>query len=273
MLKCVKAMAVFAFLIGMPAAAFAQASIVGTVRDAQGGVVPGVTVEASSPGAHREDAVGHHERDRSVHDRKPAARHLHGDVHAVRVQRREARGHRADRHVHRDGERGNESRWRGRNDHGQRRSAGGGRDERAHRADAQQRDDTEHSIVSTVLLVHTTCPGNQRPGQRRGRRQCRSFQCVPGPRRTPERGSGSRGRHERRLSGYGRVVLRAGYRQLAGSGVQHQRRTRRGDDRRSADEHCREAGRQHVRRELFHQRDRQRASGRPISRRRFRRRG
>jgi hypothetical protein len=32
-----------------PAIAFAQASIVGTVRDASGGVLPGVTVEASSP--------------------------------------------------------------------------------------------------------------------------------------------------------------------------------------------------------------------------------
>src|SRR6187401_2828185 len=33
----------------MPATAFAQASIVGTVRDASGAVVPGVTVEATSP--------------------------------------------------------------------------------------------------------------------------------------------------------------------------------------------------------------------------------
>src|SRR5262245_54515997 len=33
----------------MPAAAFAQASIVGTVKDASGAVLPGVTVEASSP--------------------------------------------------------------------------------------------------------------------------------------------------------------------------------------------------------------------------------
>ena len=44
----------------MPATAFAQASIVGTVRDASGAVLPGVTVEASSPGAHREDALGRH---------------------------------------------------------------------------------------------------------------------------------------------------------------------------------------------------------------------
>jgi hypothetical protein len=33
----------------MPATAFAQASIVGTARDASGAVLPGVTVEASSP--------------------------------------------------------------------------------------------------------------------------------------------------------------------------------------------------------------------------------
>ena len=36
-------------LVLSPAIAFAQASIVGTVRDASGGVLPGVTVEASSP--------------------------------------------------------------------------------------------------------------------------------------------------------------------------------------------------------------------------------
>src|SRR5215510_8803191 len=36
-------------LVLMPASAFAQASIVGTVKDASGAVLPGVTVEASSP--------------------------------------------------------------------------------------------------------------------------------------------------------------------------------------------------------------------------------
>src|SRR6516162_5747890 len=33
----------------LPSAAFAQASIAGTVKDASGAVLPGVTVEASSP--------------------------------------------------------------------------------------------------------------------------------------------------------------------------------------------------------------------------------
>jgi hypothetical protein len=49
MLKCVKALVVFVSLVGVPAAAYAQASIVGTARDASGAVIPGVTVEASSP--------------------------------------------------------------------------------------------------------------------------------------------------------------------------------------------------------------------------------
>jgi hypothetical protein len=44
--------AVIAVLLGMPTAVFAQTaagSIAGTVRDASGAVLPGVTVEASSP--------------------------------------------------------------------------------------------------------------------------------------------------------------------------------------------------------------------------------
>src|SRR4029453_6865159 len=49
MLKCVKALVVFVSLVGVPAAAYAQASIVGTARDASGAVIPGGTVEASGP--------------------------------------------------------------------------------------------------------------------------------------------------------------------------------------------------------------------------------
>ena len=42
-------LAVLALLMLVPAAAFAQASITGVVRDSSGAVMPGVTVEASSP--------------------------------------------------------------------------------------------------------------------------------------------------------------------------------------------------------------------------------
>jgi len=40
---------VSAWFVVLPAAAFAQASITGTVRDTSGAVMPGVTVEATSP--------------------------------------------------------------------------------------------------------------------------------------------------------------------------------------------------------------------------------
>src|SRR5205809_603440 len=49
MLRCVKALGSFVLFVLLPAAAFAQASIVGTVKDASGAVLPGVSVEASSP--------------------------------------------------------------------------------------------------------------------------------------------------------------------------------------------------------------------------------
>ena len=38
-----------AFVVLLPAAAAAQASLAGVVRDESGGVLPGVTVEAASP--------------------------------------------------------------------------------------------------------------------------------------------------------------------------------------------------------------------------------
>src|SRR5947199_10002791 len=44
-----RSLALSALAVFMPAAAFAQAVIAGTVKDASGGVLPGVTVEAASP--------------------------------------------------------------------------------------------------------------------------------------------------------------------------------------------------------------------------------
>jgi hypothetical protein len=49
MRSCVKAILILVSLVFIPAAVYAQTAIVGTVRDASGGVMPGVTVEASSP--------------------------------------------------------------------------------------------------------------------------------------------------------------------------------------------------------------------------------
>src|SRR5882672_6201278 len=44
-----KVVSVLAWIVLMPAVAHAQASITGTVKDASGAVLPGATVEASSP--------------------------------------------------------------------------------------------------------------------------------------------------------------------------------------------------------------------------------
>ena len=45
-LKCI---VVAAALVLLPGAVFAQGTLTGTVRDASGAVLPGVTVEATSP--------------------------------------------------------------------------------------------------------------------------------------------------------------------------------------------------------------------------------
>jgi hypothetical protein len=46
---CAKALFTVALLMLLPASARAQGSIAGAVRDTTGAVLPGVTVEASSP--------------------------------------------------------------------------------------------------------------------------------------------------------------------------------------------------------------------------------
>ena len=89
----------------VPATAFAQASITGVVRDSSGAVLPGVTVEASSPALIEQTKSVGDRRHRSVpHRRSPAGR-LRGDVFAARLQHVQARRDRADRDVRRDGER------------------------------------------------------------------------------------------------------------------------------------------------------------------------
>ena len=56
MLK-LRAAFVVVLLVLVPSAAFAQASITGIVRDSSGAVLPGVTVEASSPALIRRSAL------------------------------------------------------------------------------------------------------------------------------------------------------------------------------------------------------------------------
>ena len=87
MLRVVKTLGMF--VVPRPVAdrsAFAQASITGVVKDTSGAVLPGVTVEAASPVLIEKTRAGRHRRHGSVPDRRPAAGHLHGDVHADRFQ-------------------------------------------------------------------------------------------------------------------------------------------------------------------------------------------
>ena len=79
-------LAALALLVLVPAMAFAQASITGVVKDASGAILPGVTVEASSPALIEKtrsavtDGTGQY---RIVDLR---AGHVLGDVHADRLQ-------------------------------------------------------------------------------------------------------------------------------------------------------------------------------------------
>ena len=59
-----------------PSVAFAQASIAGVVRDTSGAVLPGVTVEAASPGADRKGPDRRHRRQRALSAGRSPSRHL-----------------------------------------------------------------------------------------------------------------------------------------------------------------------------------------------------
>ena len=78
----------FIVLLGVLAIVKAQASIAGQVKDASGAVLPGVTVEASSPALIEKSAVGCHRRHRPMPDRAAAARDLRRDVRVARASAR-----------------------------------------------------------------------------------------------------------------------------------------------------------------------------------------
>ena len=68
-------LAVFALIVLVPAVAFAQASITGVVKDTSGAVLPGVTVEASSPALIEKVRTAVTRRHRPVPHRRSAGRH------------------------------------------------------------------------------------------------------------------------------------------------------------------------------------------------------
>ena len=69
-----------------------NSGIAGVVRDTNGGVLPGVTVEASSPALIEKMRTTVTGADGTLQNSRPASRRLHGDVHALpgfRTVRRE----------------------------------------------------------------------------------------------------------------------------------------------------------------------------------------
>jgi hypothetical protein len=80
MSRLVRALVIGAAALLLPAAAYAQATIAGVVKDASGAVLPGVTVEAASAALT--------EKVRTVTTDAP--RHLFSDIHPAGFQRRQA---------------------------------------------------------------------------------------------------------------------------------------------------------------------------------------
>ena len=146
-----KAALLAAIVVLIPNLAQAQ-SLAGTVRDASSAVLPGVTVEAASPGFDREgphDCVGRHG---PVPNPGPHSRDLQIDVHAARLHDRDSRGGRGQRRrkQHHD-QRGDARRWRAGDDYRDRRDAGGGRpDQHAHAEGDRQRGHRGDSGVARI---------------------------------------------------------------------------------------------------------------------------
>ena len=95
-----------ACLVIVPTTAQAQSAIAGTVKDASGAVLPGVTVEASSPVLIEKVRTVDDQRSRPIPHRRSAARRLPRDLHALRVQHVQARRPRAAVRLHRHAQRG-----------------------------------------------------------------------------------------------------------------------------------------------------------------------
>ena len=70
----------------VPGVAAAQSTISGVVTDATGAVLPGVTVEASSPALIEKTRGGDDRRSGSLQHRRPPAGRVFGHVHASGVQ-------------------------------------------------------------------------------------------------------------------------------------------------------------------------------------------
>ena len=242
-----------AVLVLLPARAFAQSNsnIAGVVKDTSGAVLPGVTVEAASPALIEKvrtvvtDSAGQY---KIINLR---AGRVHRDLHAARLQHRQARRHRADGVVHGQRQRRPARRQPRGDDHRHRRGPDGRRPERRVAAGGHARHPRRHPDREQVGRQPRR-PHSGRDRQQPGcRRQRLHVLADRHSRRARRRAAAALRRHDvQQRPGTGRSVHRH----------RHQRRDRAGDqprDRRAGrgkrDErhpHQRdpEGGRQHVRR-------------------------
>ena len=108
----VRSLTLLVLAVFVPAAAFAQAVIAGTVKDASGAVLPGVTVEAASPALIEKvrigvtDGTGQYR----IEDLRPGTYTVTFTL--AGLQHLQARRHRADRLVHGDDQRRSQGRHR-----------------------------------------------------------------------------------------------------------------------------------------------------------------
>ena len=75
-------------------------SIAGNVKDNTGGAAAGRHGGSGESGTDRKGAHGRHRRAGQLQDHRPAAGHLHRDVHAAGLQHGQARRDRADERLH-----------------------------------------------------------------------------------------------------------------------------------------------------------------------------
>ena len=114
-------LACWAFAMAFPALAAAQSAFTGTVKDASGAVLPGVTVEVIQSRPDRRHEVHRHRLRRPVPHHRSPARRLHRHLHPARIQTAAAGGGGAARRLHRHAERHPRGRRHRRSDHRDRR--------------------------------------------------------------------------------------------------------------------------------------------------------
>ena len=158
--------AVVAVFLCAPATALAQATITGVVRDTSGAVLPGVTVEASSPALIEKTrtAISDSSGQYRIVDLRPGTYDVSFALPGL--QHPAPHRHRAHGHVHRDGERRVAARQPRGNGHRHRRGAGRGRAERQPPAGAHPGSDGRDSRRPQPPRCRRTRSGSS--GQRLG---------------------------------------------------------------------------------------------------------